>query len=206
MDWLRQIRFKLLGYWRTRALEADMAEEMRAHVERLAAAHRDAGMPADEAHRTALRRFGNVSSLQDLARDERRVRWLDDLSQDLRYGARQLRLNQRFALTATLLLALGIGANTAVFSVVRHVLLQPVPFRDPDRLVVLWGTGAIGATEFRTFSTRELLAFQEQSRALLLIAGFDPIGFQLSTGDGPQQVVGGRASSQLFSALEVCLR
>ena len=111
MDWLRQFRFKLLGLWRDRMLEAHMAEEMRAHLERLAAANRNAGMSPDEARNSAIRQFGNVSSIQERARDERRFRTLENLIRDLRYAARQLRHNRVFALTAILSLALGIGAK-----------------------------------------------------------------------------------------------
>lgn len=180
-----------------------MAEELRAHIEGLAASNRTAGMSDDDAYRDALKRFGNLASLQDLARDEQRVRWLDDLAQDLRYGARQLRLNPRFAVTALSLLALGIGANTAVFSLAWRVLLQPVPFENPDRLVVVWGGSAPGATEFRTWSHREFSAFQEENRTLASIAAFEPVGFHLSAADGPQQLAGGRATPELFSTLAV---
>ena len=137
MDWLRQFRFKLLGLWRDRMLEAHMAEEMRAHLERLAAANRNAGMSPDEARNSAIRQFGNVSSIQERARDERRFRTLENLIRDLRYAARQLRHNRVFALTAILSLALGIGANTAVFTLLHASLWRPLPVEDPHQIVHL---------------------------------------------------------------------
>ena len=93
MDWLRQVWFKLSGLWRGRAREAEMAEEMGAHLDRLTAANQAAGMSPAQARHQALRRFGNLTSIREHARDERRVRWLADAMQDLRYAARQLRRN-----------------------------------------------------------------------------------------------------------------
>lgn len=91
MDWLRQFRFKVLGVWRNRSREVEMAEEMHSHLERLEAANRDAGMSFDEARDSARRQFGNVPSIQERARDEWRFRWFDEFRSDVRFAIRQLK-------------------------------------------------------------------------------------------------------------------
>ena len=138
MDWLRRFRFRALGVWRTRTREADMAEEMRVHLERLEAANRDAGLSPDEARDRARQQFGNVSSIQEWARDEWRLRWPDDVRADIRYAVRQLRASPAFTLVAVVTLALGIGVNSAIFALADAALMRPLPFGQADRLVMLW--------------------------------------------------------------------
>ena len=91
MDWLRQLRFRIFALFRRRALEADMAEELRSHLEQDEAVNRATGMSAEEAKQTALRGFGGVEQVKERARDERSVRWFEHLRQDLRHGVRILR-------------------------------------------------------------------------------------------------------------------
>jgi predicted permease len=137
MPSLRQFLFKLRGLWRDRAREADMAEELRAHLERLVAANRDAGLSPDEARASARRQFGGLASIEERARDERRFRWLEHLGRDLRYAARQLRFNPGFASTAILSLALGIGANTAIVQLLSAVRLRQLPVTAPHELMAV---------------------------------------------------------------------
>src|SRR6185369_3690071 len=105
-----------------------------------------AGMSPAEARRTALRDFGGIERHKERARDERGFRALDETLRDARYSLRLLRRNRGYAASAILTFALGIGLATSMFSVVRGVLFHPLPYREPDRLAVLWGESPSGSS------------------------------------------------------------
>src|ERR1043166_6195205 len=100
----------------------------------------DAGMKPEEARYAALRQFGWVESIKEDCRDQRRVHWIENLGQDVRYGGRMLRKNPGFTTVAAHTLGLGIGATTAIFSLINGVLLEPLPYDKPEQLVHLWET------------------------------------------------------------------
>jgi hypothetical protein len=130
-----------------------MADEMRAHVELQTERNIAAGMNADEARFAALRQFGNVASLQERAREQRDgsvVVWLEQLGQDVRYAFRQLARSPGFTLVVVFTLALGIGATTAIYSVVDKVILNPVGGSEPGRLVQITQVQTRMGKEFQT--------------------------------------------------------
>src|SRR5437660_1209372 len=132
MRWLSRLRRRARLVVDRSAIEREMQEEMRFHLEMEAAEL--ARLGNEDAWRAARRRFGGVARYQDDARDARGGRWLEELRQDARYALRVLGRGRGFAAVSVLTLALGVGANTAIFSVVRGVLLRQLPYADAERL------------------------------------------------------------------------
>ena len=136
----RRLRSMLLR----QELEDGLQDEIRFHVESQADKNRRAGMPPDEARRQALLRFGGVEQVREQTRDEFRATGLEDLARDVRFGWRALQRAPTFLAVAVITLALGIGATTAMFSVVYGILIRPLPYPDQDRLVEIVHQGANG--------------------------------------------------------------
>src|SRR5262245_17645934 len=190
--YLRALAAKLRGLLGDRRAERELDEEIETHLRLLAERYIRQGMSKAEAEWAARRQFGNITSLEETNREMRGIRLIDTFFQDLRYGLKMLRRNPGFTIVAVLTLALGIGATTAIFSVVNAVLLRPLPYRDPDRLALVFNA-----------SGQDFLRWRDQSKAFESMAAFN-FGTTDFTGSGePERLAVASVSTDLFATLGV---
>jgi len=200
---LRALLFRLFGFLAANRKDREFAEEIEAHLEMEIEEGIRSGMTPEQARRDALIRSGGLQQAKEALRDRRSLPLLETALQDLRYAHRALRKTPGFTAVAILTLALGIGANTAIFSVVNTVLLRPLPYPNASRLVMVWekilnfGPGNTPASQ------ADYLDFRDQNQVFENIAAFENRSFNLSGTAQPARVTGARVSSTLFATLGV---
>lgn len=194
---LKDLFFRLRSLFRREAVESEMEEELRFHSERQIEKYLQTGMSREEAQRQLRMDFGGPEQIKEEWRGARGVSLLEALAQDLRYGWRTLRKSPAFAATALLTLALGIGANTAIFSVVYGVLLQPLPFQDAERLVVLHETTPrVGKL---SVSYPNFQDWRAQSHTFSEMAAVSSVSFNMAGSTQPENIGGVAVSSNFLS-------
>ena len=187
----------ILGIARRRTIEGEVEDELRFHLQQEIEAHIARGVPAAEARRMALRDLGGLTQTREAVRDVRAI-WLDDATQDLRYAFRTLRRTPGFASVAILTLTLGIGGNTAIFSVVNAVLLRSLPYRDPGSLVLLEPSPMMLSPDW------VLPVWRDRAKAVSDVAGFNgPRAGTLIVGNNPEPVDVADVTWNFFSFLGV---
>src|SRR6059036_184593 len=184
-----------------RKFEQELDEELRSYVELQAAEKVRRGMSPEDALREARRELGGMDQVKENVRDVRPGIFVDTLIQDIRYASRALRRDPAFALVAILTLALGIGANTAIFTVVDGVLLKPLPYPDPDRLLTLWEHSLADGLK-TTVAPANFYDWRKQSRSFAKMAAIDPYpDFILDGSGGSQRLSGADVSADFLSLL-----
>ncbi len=203
MHVLREWLHRIAGTVSRRRRDEELQQELRLHLELATEeAHRRGGTAAAAARAAGLR-AGGVSQTMDELRDQRGLPWLDDVTRDVRHGLRMLRRSPGFTAVAVLTLALGIGANTAIFSIVNGVILRPLGYPQPDRLMYLTTQfPTMGFTEFWV-SPPEYMEFRELNRSFSSVGAFTTGEANLISGDRPIRVRTANVDEHLFDALGI---
>jgi predicted permease len=204
-EWLNHIWLKIKTLLRRKRLDRELEEELAFHLTKSAEKNRDFGLDAEEARYAARRQLGNVTSLKEKSRAMWTFSWPETLWQDVRFGVRMLKKNPGFTVVAVLTLALGIGANTAIFTVVNAVLLRPLPYPDSDRLVYLSLRDAKGGFDRSGYGFADFLAASKQQKSLEHLAGLSTAGglFTLTGGATPEAIPGVSVTAEFFEVLGV---
>jgi predicted permease len=205
MRWVQRFRMAVLMLFRRKAESERLNRELEFHLEQQIAENTANGMEPEEARLAALRLFGNPTLLREEAHSSWTWNWLESMWRDLRYGARTLLRTPGFSFTAILVMALGIGATTSLFTIVRSVLLRPLPFLDPDKLVMLYEHFRQSQFPYNQVSPADFRDWRAQTH------GFEDMGawrwwaghISTTQGEMPEVVTGAGGSWNLFSVLGV---
>src|SRR5882724_10755510 len=200
MNLLRLIVRRLRALVRKEKLDTEMTEELRLHLELQTKANLAAGLSHREAQYAARRQFGGVEQIKEECREQRGVAWLENIGRDVRYAIRSLRRTPVFAAIVVLTLALGIGANTAIFSFFNGILLRPLPYGAPDRTVLLQQRaermGELG------FSPADFLDLQAHTELIEEMASYHTDIATLTGRGPPDSIYSSIVSSNFFQTLK----
>jgi len=201
---LKLLRLRLRSLFRRKQVEEELDEELQYHLQCQLDENLAAGLTPEEARYSALRALGAITQNKEECRTIRRVTWVEDLGKDLRYGTRTLRKNPAFTLVAVLALALGIGANTTMFSVVYGMLFRPLPFADADRLAVVCLNYASRDAVFGTMCMRDYLMWRDNNHAFEAPSLYRNLRIDVGGSDvAPEQVLGTIVTADFFPTLGV---
>jgi len=196
-----------MKWWQSKKRDADLERELRSDLELEEEEQREGGISGEEARYAALRAFGNPTLIREQTRAIWSWNWLESLARDLRFSLRTLRRTPGFTVIAILVMALGIGANVALFTVVRGVLLKPLPFHDPDRLVMLyeWGFHENDAKGYIMASGGMYAEWKKQNQSFssLALARGSRVGLSGSGGQLPEKLASVEFSWDLLRTLGV---
>lgn len=199
--WLYTVPLRLRSLFRRKDVERELEEELRYHQDQKTEEYLAQGLTPDEARYAALRAIGGLEQRKEECRDARRTRWVENAIQDLRFALRMLAKTPGFTAAAVLTLALGIGANTAVFTLVNEVLLRPLPYPEPDRLVQLmlsspeWAPGK----NVDTVNDREFVIWREEREVFTDVAAYDSgSAVNLTRNGPPKQAIAFHVSEAYF--------
>ncbi len=202
--WMRRWQRRWRALRRKDDVERELDDELRFHIERETERNVARGMSPDDARRAALVQFGGVTRTKQECRDARGVRLIEEVVHDLRYGARMMRKTPGLTLIAVITLALGIGANSAIFSVVNAVLLRPLGHPDPDRLVRVSLHNQQTEEEHNPLGTADFMAMRDRNRTLAGVAALYAPGQGLAyagPGGAPHKIRGAVVSADFFEVL-----
>ncbi|PYT26878.1 MAG: hypothetical protein DMG57_20000 [Acidobacteria bacterium] len=185
-------------FWQRRRVAADLAEEVAAHIEEKAADLVDAGMPEQEARYKAAREFGNAMLIAETSREVWRWTWLDRLGQDVRYAIRGLRRDPMLALAAALTLAICIGANTTVFSIVNSILLRPLPYPGSER--IYWVSQRMGQGREAGLGP-DYYSLREENRVFEDVAAHDDLTMNWTGVERPEQLDATHVTPSFFRVM-----
>ncbi|MBE7539784.1 MAG: ABC transporter permease [Opitutaceae bacterium] len=194
---------KFIGLFSRNRLEREMADEMQAHLDGLTERNRAAGMSPEEARYAAQRAFGGVEQIKERARDEREWVWLGNLGRDLRFSFRSLRRSPAFSITVILTLALCIGANTAVVSVLYGMILKPLPIPHPEQVVEIYNSRPQTGQLKQRVSAAQYLDYKAHADLLEHVALWDGWMFNIGEYSGADRLVGMLVTADYFAVLGV---
>jgi putative ABC transport system permease protein len=201
MLWLRSLLARVAGVWRADRIGEEIDRELQFHIDMRTEENIRRGMSPDEARRDALSRFGHRAAIKERSYEVRGGRWLETLWQDTRYGARMLVKHPGFSFVAVLTLALGIGANTAIFSIVNGVLLRPLPYPEPERLDTVFQQNS--AMNRFGISVADFQGIEKEYAKIGSVAAFTHRAVTLTGGERPEQITATFATASFFKTIGV---
>ncbi len=200
MDMVRTLFSRIAAMFRSRKLDASLDEELGTHIDLAVEEHMRRGVPEDEARRLALREFGGITQVRETYRERRGLPLLEQIRRDVRFGIFQLWKSPGFTITAILTLALGVGANTTVFSMINGLLLRPLPVPESGRLAVL-GMNEGGPQPGYSFPAPVFRGLERRHGAFSTVFAFDRSPFQVKSGTSNEIIFGQYVSGTFFDAL-----